>query len=160
MKKSPPARERAPGPAPSCEAEASVWVHRVDISELDPYSHANHTAFIRWMEEGRERLLRGHGTSFLELAREGHRLVLANLTVDYKGSANWGDEIAVGTRVEKLGRSSVSFGHCMRARDDAEILRATVTMVFVDPEGKPAPIPDGFRRAFSEAEGDKPEPSR
>jgi acyl-CoA thioesterase FadM len=50
--------------------------------------------------------------------------------------------------VEKLGRSSVTFGHGMRAAEGREVLRGSVTMVFVDEGGRPAEIPEGFRRAF------------
>jgi len=143
----PPSPPSDPAPSGPSSPDSS-WIHRVDISELDPYSHANHTAYIKWLEEGRERLLRSRGFSFLVMAGESRRPVLANLNLDFKGQANWGDEIAVETRVEKLGRSSVTFGHGMRSREGREVLRGTVTMVFVDGSGRPAEIPEEFRRAF------------
>ncbi len=125
------------------------WRHRVRIFDLDAYGHVNHTVFLQWLEEGRERLLREQGFSFLKFLQEGASLVMAHLNVDYKASMAWGDEAIVETRVARMGQTSLQFGQrVISAKDTERVLEAEATMVFTSPAGRPVPIPPAVRKTF------------
>lgn len=123
--------------------------HLVGIYELDIYGHANHVQYLHWLEEGRERLLRTRGLSFVTLGQQDRRLVIVNVRLDYRAALSAGDAVSVRTAVGRLGRSSVRFDHRIETAAGATALEGEVTMVFVDGEGGPVSIPERFRRAFS-----------
>lgn len=125
-------------------AETHRWTHRVRIRDLDAYGHTNHTAFLQWLEEGRERFLRDRGLSFLSFLEAGTPLVMAGLKADYRGQVAYGADVEVETRVDRVGRTSVAFGHRVAAAG-AVVLEAQATMVFVDRAGRPVAVPEGAR---------------
>jgi YbgC/YbaW family acyl-CoA thioester hydrolase len=122
--------------------------HTVGIYELDIYGHANHVQFLNWLEEGRERLLRGKGLSFVRLGERDRRLVIVNVHLDYLASVVTGETVRILTSVEKIGRSSVRFGHRIQGKDGRPVLEGSVTMVFIDGGSRPQPVPEDFRKAF------------
>jgi len=128
--------------------EPHRWNLTVRIFDLDAYGHTNHTVFLQWLEEGRESFLRRNGFSFLRFLEEGTPLVMVNLNVDYKGQVSWGDEIVVETGVGRLGGSSVRFDHRVIHAGGIAVLECRATMVFVNGEGRPVPIPGPFRGAM------------
>lgn len=152
-------KRRADPPGEKRKGISASYMHRVTISELDPYHHANHCFMLKWLEEGRERLLRAAGTSFLDLFNAGQRLVLVNLDVDFRGSAAYGDEVGIVTFMERIGRTSVVFGH-LASIGARPAMEGTATMVFIGENGKPIAVPEPFRRAiegegtFQQAESD------
>lgn len=117
------------------------WSRPVVISDLDAYGHTNHTAFLSWLEEGRERFLRDRGLSFLSFLEQGTPLVMVRLEVDYKGQVRWGDAVEIETGVERLGRTSVTFAHRVTLAGGTPAVFAKVVMVFVDREGRPTQVP-------------------
>jgi acyl-CoA thioester hydrolase len=125
------------------------WQHTVRIFELDPYVHANHTAYLQWLEEGREAFLVQHGFSFLRFLEEDTPLVMVNMNVDFTGQARWGDVVEVETRLERFGRTSVRFGHRISIAGGSDVLVGTATMVFVGRDRKPVSVPGDFRAALS-----------
>jgi len=122
--------------------------HRPIVSDIDAYGHVNHGAYVRWLEEGRERFLRTKGFSFLSLAAESARPVLVNLNLDFRSPLAWGEEVDVRTRVEKLGKSSLRFGHEVLGSSGRLLLTGSATMVFVTEGGGAVEAPLRFREAF------------
>ncbi|MHC5039518.1 MAG: acyl-CoA thioesterase [Planctomycetota bacterium] len=131
------------------------WHHRVRIFELDAYGHTNHTVFLQWLEEGREGFLQDRGFSFLRFLQEGHPLVMVHLEAHYTGQVAKGESVRVETRVGRLGKTSVQFVHEVLRGEDGKVLHVEATMVFVNPEGAPVPIPAAFRDAV-ESGGESP----
>ncbi len=126
----------------------SSFKHTVGIYELDIYGHANHVQYLHWLEEGRERLMRQKGMSFISFGEAGRRLVIANVGLDFKAPLRAGEEISVETSIEKVGRTSVRFGQRISGAVAGLALEGSVTMVFVDSAGKPAEVPESFKKAF------------
>jgi acyl-CoA thioester hydrolase len=67
---------------------------------------------------------------------------------EYLAVLRFEDEIEVELRPERLGKTSVTYAWEIR-RDGETCIRGRHTVVHVDGEGRPAPLPDKLRDAFS-----------
>jgi acyl-CoA thioester hydrolase len=125
------------------------WHHTIRIFELDAYRHANHTVYLQWLEEGREGFLESRGLSFLRFLEEGTPLVMVNLDVNYLGQVERGDEARIETWVDRIGRTSVRFGHRILGAKEKPVLEGSATMVFVGADRRPVPVSEAFRAAVA-----------
>ena len=86
-----------------------------------------------------------------------HNIYVVKATAEYHAPANWDDELEVGVRVAKLGRSS------MRTlveihRGDEHLITGELIYVYKDPvAGAPAPLPARFRELITGFEKTRPE---
>ena len=76
--------------------------------------------------------------------------------VEYHAPAVFDDEIEVFVRVKRIGRTSATYElAAYRTRDDHLVVTADQTLVLVDlDERKACPIPEEFRSAVRDYEGD------
>jgi len=78
------------------------------------------------------------------------RSVVVNETINYHHPAKYGDVLDLICRVEEIGESSVRFSYRIVEHGiGKEIVRASTTVVAIDPEGKPARIPQEVREALN-----------
>ena len=86
-----------------------------------------------------------------------HNIYVVKVSAEYHGSAQWDDELDIGARVAKLGRSS------MRTlveihRGDEHLITGELIYVYKDPVANAsAPLPEGFRQMVVAFEKLKPE---
>lgn len=139
---------------------------QVRFRDIDAFGHVNNAVFATYVELARVRYL----LDVLQPAERFQRLplILARLEIDFRSPIELGDDVAVGTRVDRIGRSSITMSHRMTAGVD-ERLAAEVTSVIVvfdyDLE-RPIPVPDEWRarigayenRSF-EPDAPRPEPA-
>jgi acyl-CoA thioester hydrolase len=80
--------------------------------------------------------------------------------VEYFAPAVFDDEIEVFVRVSRLGRTSVTFSFAAyRVADDVLMVTAHQTLVYVDlAEHRACPVPEQYKTAVLELEGDDVEP--
>jgi acyl-CoA thioester hydrolase len=85
----------------------------------------------------------------------GGDLVLRALNIDYDAPARFDDLLEVFIRVERIGRTSMTFeAQVYRVDDDLLMATAHQTVVLVDLEQRKAcPIPDGLRERIRGFEG-------
>jgi acyl-CoA thioester hydrolase len=69
---------------------------------------------------------------------------------EYLAVLRFEDEIEIELRPDRVGATSVSYAWEVR-RDGQACIRGSHTVVHVDAEGRPAPLPENMRRAFSPA---------
>lgn len=100
----------------SLEDYPHVTGDKVRYSDTDRQGHVNNAAFASYLETGRVEILYDPRHP---LTGTGCAFVIARLELDYLGEITWPGEIRVGTRVEKLGRSSVTFGRGSSRMEDA-----------------------------------------
>jgi acyl-CoA thioester hydrolase len=127
--------------------DPAAYRHWVDdvirFSDQDPGGHVNNTAYAAYVEHGRVTTMRAAG--FERLA--GSRFVLAHLAIDYRAEAHFPGALRIGTRVARIGTSSLTFGHGVFR--DGRCL-ATATSVLVHMSGAAAtPLPEAARRAIA-----------
>ena len=76
-------------------------------------------------------------------------------TVEYHAPARFDDLLEVFVRVERVGRTSVTYEHAAYlAEDDVLMAAATQTLVLIDvAKRRPVPVPDSFRDQIAAFEG-------
>jgi YbgC/YbaW family acyl-CoA thioester hydrolase len=129
----------------------------------------SHRLRVRWAEVDMQKIVfNGHYLTYIDTAlaeywreiglayphgyvdRYGNDIYLRKATVEYLGSARYDDQLAVLTRVAKLGRTSMTYAFEIY-RDDpdpsgAPLITAEMVYVNADPATmKPAPLPEGLR---------------
>src|SRR5512147_2321783 len=87
----------------------AFWTHdTVRFSDMDRYRHINNVAVATYCETGRvefaETLWPG------STAGEGAGWVIARLTINFLAQAHYPGTVEIGTRVERVGRTSCTIG--------------------------------------------------
>ncbi|WP_333822035.1 acyl-CoA thioesterase [Pinisolibacter sp.] len=78
---------------------------KLRYGDTDRQGHVNNAVFATFFETGRVEMLLAGGGDFLA---PGQSLVLARLEIDLVAEINWPGTVEIGTRVAKIGRSSMS----------------------------------------------------
>lgn len=139
----PPATTPVPGSAaiPAPADGYPFWSRdTVRFSDVDRYRHINNIAIATYCETGR--------AAFAEhiwpgsTAGEGEGWVIVKLTLTFVAQAHYPGEVAIGTRVARVGRSSCSIEQALH-KDGVCFARAESVLVWVDMAagGKAQPIP-------------------
>jgi acyl-CoA thioester hydrolase len=77
----------------------------IRYSDTDRQGHVNNAVFATMLETGRVGFLYSRERPILE---PGSAFVIARLLLEFKAELNWPGEAHVGTRVQKVGRSSLT----------------------------------------------------
>jgi YbgC/YbaW family acyl-CoA thioester hydrolase len=116
---------------------------RVAWVDTDAGGRIHFTAAFRWAEAAETAHFRAHG--LLDVwANCPRRAVEA----EYLDVLRFEDEIEVELRTENVGTTSITYVWDVR-RDNKVCIRGRHTVVHVDGEGRPAPLPPEVRRALS-----------
>lgn len=107
--------------APALADYPFLSVDKLRYGDTDKQGHVNNAVFSTLLETGRVEFL--HHQSGL-LGQPGTAIVIARLVLDFRGEVHWPGEIQIGTRVGRIGRSSLSFdqaifqnGHCVASAE-------------------------------------------
>ena len=77
----------------------------IRYGDTDRQGHVNNAVFATFLESGRVRLLYDPANP---LADSGAAFVIARLMLDFRAEIAWPGEVAIGTRVAAVGRSSMT----------------------------------------------------
>ncbi len=124
--------------------------HRVRWSEVDPFGHANHAAYLEWFEEARNRYLEAVGLPPLSAATPGP--VLMRLEVEYLKPLRYGDEALVTARTVAVRRTSLRMEYGVWRSGLAARCTAAFVLV-VNATGERVPIPPDVRQAIVGRDG-------
>lgn len=132
----------------SAEHELEV---RVRYAETDQMGVVYHTNYLVWCEIGRTELIRAlSGTSYAALEAEGVALAVAELSIRYHGAARYDDLIRVRTTLADARSRSVTFDYLITNAESGERLASARTvLVSIDPQGRPARMPDHLRERLA-----------
>lgn len=123
---------------------------RVRFAETDAQGVVYYANYFIYFEVGRGDLLRQARASWREEPGGGiGRFVVVHAECDYKAPAHFDDELEVESWIDRIGRTSLGFGHrVLRMPDGAELAAGRVTVVHLGTDGKPLPVPEAWRRAL------------
>lgn len=125
--------------------DRNVLEVRVRYYECDPMNVAHHSVYPVWMEMGRTEMLREQGVAYRDLEAQGVYFVIARLNLRFRKPAVYDDVLQVETLM--LPSAGVKIDHQYRITRNGELLtEADTTMVCVNREGRPQPIPEALRR--------------
>ena len=126
---------------------------QVRFRDIDGFGHVNNAVFFSYVELARIRYL----LDILqpETGFEHLPLILARVELDYRSPIMFGDVVAVETRVDRIGRSSIAMSHRMTAGADERLVGEveSVLVTYDYAKSKPMPVPDEWRRLMAEHEG-------
>lgn len=148
---------------------------QVRFRDLDPLAHVNNTVYFIYFEEARSHYFNQLGswpteeepedsqTSNLvnpRIKTEGrasrYGMLVKEMTCTYELPLLRSDSAEVGTRVIRVGRTSITMRHQIRDTQEHERIFATGTsiMVWCDYKtGRPYPVPASLRQAIQQIEG-------
>ncbi|WP_436700320.1 acyl-CoA thioesterase [Nocardioides sp. BYT-33-1] len=125
---------------------------RVEWIDTDAAGIHHNTAIARYVESAEAALIRGLGL-------DGYFPVAPRVRyeVDFEAPLRFGDEVAATVRVERLGRSSLTFGFEVwggpAGTPPVRAARGRYVTVHLDPAGGTAsPWPDAWRAVLDVAE--------
>jgi acyl-CoA thioester hydrolase len=117
-------------------------------SDNDVYGHVNNATYLSYFDSVANAYLIDHGG--LDITRgDVIGLVVASSCVFF-APVSFPDELVGALRIDRLGRTSVTYGHALFTADDPlAAAQATIVHVFVDRETrKPVELPVRLRAAL------------
>jgi acyl-CoA thioester hydrolase len=133
------------------------FYHPIEVryADLDPQGHVNNAKYVTYFETARIHYKRHIGTfqvgkSFMEIG-----VILADLQISFLAPIEWGTTVKVGVRITRLGNKSMDLEQCIvDGENDTIYATGKVVLVAYDYQaGESIPIPEEWRRIFSEFEG-------
>ncbi len=121
----------------------------VQWGDQDAFGHVNNVVYFRWLESARIDLLHACPSS-VSMTTAGLGPILASITCDYRRQLRFPDTVWIGSRVSRVGRSSVDLEHGVLSESQA-VVAATgrcVIVVFDYARQHVSRIPDDLRDAF------------
>ncbi|CAA9286863.1 MAG: hypothetical protein AVDCRST_MAG48-194 [uncultured Friedmanniella sp.] len=115
---------------------APARVHHTDVqmrfADTDALGHVNNGSFVLYAETARLQFLADLGT-------EVGSLILAHLSIDFRRQVLFGERIAVDSWIERIGTSSVTILHALRAGDAvaAEVRSVVVSFDYEAQRARP-----------------------
>jgi acyl-CoA thioester hydrolase len=101
---------------------------KLRYADTDRQGHVNNSVFSTALETGRVELLHAPDAGIIE---EGKSFVIARLELDFRGELTWPGEVAIGTKVKSVGRTSITLAQGLFQHDRCVAL-ATTVIVQVD----------------------------
>ena len=85
---------------------------RVEFRDTDAAGIVHFSAFLLWMESAEHELLRSAGLRVIDRGPDGIDASWPRVSVscDFRAAVRFGDEVDITVAVEKIGRSSVTYG--------------------------------------------------
>ena len=130
--------------AGTLQENSHTLVERVYFEHTDFSGVVYHARYLDFLEHGRSDYVRLLGVHHSELASGVHGESLAfavhRMEIDFKQSAKIDDVITIETERGTLSGPKLTFNQRIRRGDDL-LLQAVVTVVLINPEGKPRRYP-------------------
>jgi len=123
---------------------------RVRYAETDQMGVVYHANYLVWCEIGRTDFIRGSGTPYAELERDGVRLAVSDASLRFHASARYDDPIRVHTRLVDVRSRAMSFSYRVSRADLGTLLVSASTMlVSLASDGRLIAMPPRVRAFLS-----------
>ncbi|MDO5102796.1 MAG: thioesterase family protein [Lautropia sp.] len=119
---------------------------KIRYSDTDRQGHVNNAVFSTFLETGRVEILYDPAN---ELVKDGIEFVIARLTLDYLGEMHWPGNVTIGSRIERLGNSSITLAQVLY-QGDKLTAKAETVLVQLDSASRRAKPFDEKARGFFE----------
>ncbi len=124
----------------------------VQWGDQDAFGHVNNVTYFRWLESARIDLLAAC-PSQVTMAGSGPGPIVASLTCDYRRQLHFPDQVLIGSRVDRIGRSSADLVHAILSVRQQEVVAEgrCVIVVYDYSQQRVCRIPEDLRQAFTES---------
>lgn len=116
---------------------------RVRYDECDPMNVAHHSIYAVWLELARTEMLRRRDCAYADLEARGIYFVVARLSLRYRKPAKYDDILCIHAETLPTAGIKVEHRYTIR-RGDTTLAEGETTLVCVDGDGRPRPIPEGL----------------
>jgi acyl-CoA thioester hydrolase len=123
-----------------------IYYHDTDAGGVVYYAN-----YLKYMEEARTEFLEERGIFIKELARQGILFVVAHQEIDYKAPTFYGDVLNVSTKLACMSSVKLEYEHEVKNQNGQLICLGKATLVCVDNQIKPKPIPEDLRVKLTNA---------
>lgn len=129
--------------------ELFIAKHRVRTYECDLYAHVNNAVYLNYLEFGRMSALEAKGFTLAKLREMGYMVVVREIRITYHHPVSEGDSLEIRTYMKSNRISSGVFHQeIYKMPENTLVVRADVTWVFTNLQGKPVPIPQAVKEGF------------
>lgn len=115
----------------------------IQWGDMDAFGHVNNVVYIRWFESARIDLLATF-ESEVTMQTGGIGPILVSVQCDYKCQLHFPDTVHIGSRVTRVGRSSVDIGHAVFSERLGKMaaVGTSVLVIFDYRTNRPVRIPE------------------
>jgi acyl-CoA thioester hydrolase len=126
----------------------------VRFSEVDAMGIVWHGNFVKFMEDGRESFGRRFQLGYYDLYENGLLVPIVNMNIDYKLPIKYGERMVIETTWENCAAAKIIFRYrILRKSDQALLMSASTTQVFLNKEGALELSTPGFYQAWKKKNG-------
>lgn len=124
----------------------------VQWGDQDAFGHVNNVVYFRWFESARIDLLAVFESS-VTMSGAGLGPILASIKCDYRRQLRHPDTVFIGSRVTRVGRTSVDIGHVVISLSHRQIVAegSSVIVVFNYDQQRATRIPEDLRALFEQS---------
>jgi acyl-CoA thioester hydrolase len=127
---------------------------KVRYADTDRQGHVNNAAFATFCETGRVEFLFDPERP---LYPPGAAFVIARLTLDLRAEVRWPGTVEIGTRVEQIGRSSLTLKQALFQGERLAATAETVIVLMDEETRRSTPLPpatvDALRKLMAVQNG-------
>ncbi|MDB5979638.1 MAG: 4-hydroxybenzoyl-CoA thioesterase [Pseudomonas sp.] len=125
----------------------------VEHADIDALGHANHSVYVKWLEQCAWAHSLSLGVTLPDYRRLDRGMAVVRNEVDYLASAYEGERLLIATWIISVQRIKlVRQFQVIRAVDACVLLRAVTTFACVElSTGKPKRMPELFAEGFGQA---------
>ena len=129
---------------------ACITTLPVQWGDMDAFGHVNNVVYLRWFESARTALLI-QLRSGVTMSGSGLGPILVSIRCDYKKQLHFPDTVHIGSRVGKLGRTSVELEHAVFSEQLGQVaaVGVSVIVVFDYDANRPVRIPEELRKQMA-----------
>ena len=126
---------------------------QVRFRDIDAFGHVNNAVFFSYLELARIRYLLDVLQPDVPFDRLP--LILARVELDFRSPIEFGEDVMVETRVDRIGRTSFAMSHRMMATPDDRLVGdvQSVLVTYDYAAARPMPVPVDWRRLIGQHEG-------
>lgn len=107
--------------------------------------------YLIFFERARSEFIRARGMSYALVEKRGLILPVREVQCRYKAPAHYDDLILIHAAISEWGRASIRFIYEIWNEDKTTLLTVGSTQhAVVNPQSRPIPVPDWFRKLGSE----------
>ena len=126
--------------------EKRIYYHDTDAGGIVYYGQ-----YLCYLEEARTEFLEKRNLSVEEFKERGFFYVGRQCNVTYRSPARYGDTLLCEAKLKKMGASQLVFDQTVHdKKDERLIIEAEVSLVCLNKEFRPTPIPDDLREKLSQ----------
>jgi acyl-CoA thioester hydrolase len=131
---------------------------RVRWADVDMQGIVFNPNYLVYADNAMTEYMRAAGFAYPQALMPAADIFAVGSQIDFKGSARFDDELRVGARVERIGRTSFRFRICMfRGEELLTDIRTTYVCATPGEDRRTVPVPESFIAAVEAFEVLKPE---